>query len=387
MGKGRTKRETKVPEASFTWDQVIAWRLKRQFLDQRAPKDHAIAVTAAIGGLQAQVMSAAELGLWARVEDLNRSTVQNALWEDRTLVKVWAMRGTLHLLPSAEYPIWQAAAVHRRTYGRNAYLRNYELTPEELDCIFNSIGEALRGKVLTRKEIGAAVAAKTGSTRLGELVKGSWGSLLHSPNDHGELCFGPSIGQRVRFTRPDEWLLNWQPADPVEAMKIVTRRFFAAYGPATRDEFRAWWGLYAGDADEMLAGLDGELAHVEIDHARAIGLRKDLAEIEASTLGRSVRLLPAFDQYVLTAPRTHEGVIPKQFFKRIYRNQGWVSPVLLVNGQMAGVWKHECKGAKLLVQIDPFFKIPAWAKRGAEAEAERLADFLGGSLELTWLPA
>jgi hypothetical protein len=177
MGKGRTTRETKTPEASFTWDQVLAWRLSRQFLDQRAPKDQAIAVTAAIGGLQAQVMSSAELGLWARVEDLNRNSVQKALWEDRTLVKVWAMRGTLHLLPSSEYPVWQAAAVHRRSYHTNAYLRNYQLTQDELDAIFNSIGEALRGEILTREEIGASVAATTGSSRLGELVKGSWGSL------------------------------------------------------------------------------------------------------------------------------------------------------------------------------------------------------------------
>jgi hypothetical protein len=385
VGKQRSTSVEVVPAAELSWDQVLAWRLRRQFLETRAARDQALAVTAAIGGLQAQVMSSAELGLWARVENLDREMVKTALWEDRSLVKVWAMRGTLHLLPSAEYPVWQAAASFRRNYYSGAYLRYFQITREELDLLLDAIGEVLRGKVLTREELGAAVAEKTGDPSLGEHVQGSWGSLLKPPAYRGDLCFGPSLGQKVRFTRPDEWLPNWQPADPVEAQNVVTRRYLAAYGPATRDELKLWWGVYAGDANKMLAGLDGEVATVEIEGIPAFALAQDLPEIEASSLRRSVKLLPAFDQYVLAAPRDQARVIPKGVNKRIYRNQGWISPVLLINGQMAGVWRHERKGARLVVQIELFFKIPAWAKKGAEMEAQRLADFLGGQLELTWL--
>ena len=46
-------------------------------------------------GLHAQVLSSAGLSVWARVEDLDRQALRHALWEDRTLVKTWAMRGTL----------------------------------------------------------------------------------------------------------------------------------------------------------------------------------------------------------------------------------------------------------------------------------------------------
>jgi hypothetical protein len=58
--------------------------------------------------------------------------------------------------------------------------------------------------------------------------------------------------------------------------------------------------------------------------------------------------------------------------------------VLLVNGRMDGVWKHERKGRRLTVTIEPFGKLPKWARTGAEAEAERLAAFLGGELALSW---
>jgi DNA glycosylase AlkZ-like len=387
MGKRQKVKAAEAPEASFTWDQVLAWRLRKQFLERRAPKADALAVTQTIAGLHAQVMSSAELTLWARVDDLDREMVQKALWTDRSLVKSWVMRGTLHLFASEDYPIYQAAASRRRNYYTGAFLKYFHITVDELNLLYEAIGEVLRGQVLTREELGAAVAKRTGDEKYGEYVMGSWGSLLKPAAYRGELCFGPSAGQRVCFTRPDEWLPEWQPVDPHVATSKVTRRFLATYGPATRDELRLWWGVYAADANKMLATLDGEMSPVEIEGTPAWALTSDLSEIASSSLEKTVQLLPAFDQYVIAAPRDCTRVIPDGTKKRIYRNQGWVSPVLLINGQMAGVWRHDRKGAKLLVKIEPFFKIPAWAKKGAEKEAERLAKFLGGSLELTWIEA
>jgi hypothetical protein len=98
-----------------------------------------------------------------------------------------------------------------------------------------------------------------------------------------------------------------------------------------------------------------------------------------------VRLLPAFDQYVITATLQAERLMPGPFKDRVYRPQGWLSPVLLVGGRMDGTWRQERKGRRLLVTIEPFAgPLPARARRAAEAEAERLAAFAGGELELTW---
>ena len=76
-----------------------------------------LAVASHLCGLHAQVISSAELTVWSRVEDLERGAVQRALWEDRTLVKTWAMRGTLHLLPADELPMWHAALGTSRRGG------------------------------------------------------------------------------------------------------------------------------------------------------------------------------------------------------------------------------------------------------------------------------
>jgi hypothetical protein len=69
---------------------------------------------------------------------------------------------------------------------------------------------------------------------------------------------------------------------------------------------------------------------------------------------------------------------------RVYRPQGWFSPVLMVDGRMAGIWRHERTGDRLVVSIEPFAEPPAWVRRAAEEEAERLARFMGGRLELSW---
>src|SRR5438477_2245295 len=105
----------------LTWPRAAAWRIRRHYLDQRARAGNMLAVASRLCGLHAQVMSAAELTVWARVEDFERQSVQRALWEDRALVKTWAMRGTLHLLPAAELALWHGALSLSRRYRRPAF--------------------------------------------------------------------------------------------------------------------------------------------------------------------------------------------------------------------------------------------------------------------------
>lgn len=84
------------------WRQVHAWRLAQHGLSPRFPAQEYLRSVTRTGGIQAQVMSAAELAVCTRVEGLSPRAVRTALWQDRTLVKTWAMRGTLHLLAARE---------------------------------------------------------------------------------------------------------------------------------------------------------------------------------------------------------------------------------------------------------------------------------------------
>ena len=372
------------------WAQVRAWRTARHQLAERAPAGAMLEVAARIAGLHAQVMSSAELTLWARVDGLRPDAVRHALWEERSLVKTWAMRGTLHLLPAAELPLWQAALSTRRGWETGAWQRGFGVTSEELERLVDAVAEALKDRQLTRGELADEVAKLTGSDRLGDRLRESWGALLKPAAALGKLCFAPSQGQQVRFTRPDTWLGGWTAHDPDEAMATVTRRFLAASGPVTREDFARWWGIPSpARGARLLERLGDELAWVEVEGTAACMLAADLPGLAGTGAGgsRTVRLLPAFDQYVVTATLQAGQLMPGPFKARVYRPQGWLSPVLLVGGRMDGTWRQQTKGRRLLVTIEPFTDPPGWARRAAEAEAERLAAFTGGQLELTWAGA
>src|SRR5579871_2748412 len=134
-----------------TWARAAAWRMWRHHLVERAPAGSMLQVAGRVCGLHAQVLSSAELTAWARVENLHRDAVRRALWKDRTLVKTWAMRGTLHLLPSKEFPLWAAALGTSRRYLRPAAWQNYfGITLEELEQLTVAIGQALDGRILAR---------------------------------------------------------------------------------------------------------------------------------------------------------------------------------------------------------------------------------------------
>ena len=151
--------------ASLTWENVLGWHLRRQHLDRRAPREAALAVVADLCGLHAQVISSAELTLWARVSDLEPDAVRRPLWEEPIFVKTWAMRGTLHALPAAELPMWVAALGARKPRHHAAsWLRYFGLTREEADAMLAAIRRALDGRMLTRAELAATVAELTGNT-------------------------------------------------------------------------------------------------------------------------------------------------------------------------------------------------------------------------------
>ncbi len=343
-----------------------------------------LTVVSELCGLHAQLMSSAELSLWARVEALKRDAVERALWTERTLVKTWAMRGTLHLLPATEYAMWQAALSAYRHYLLPPWLHRFAIGPAELEALVSAVRRALDGRILSREELATEVARLTGSSKLGQKLRHSWGALLKPAAYRGFLCFAPSQGQNVRFTRPDQWLKESRRRAVQPALRDVTRRFLSAYGPVTRDDFAHWWGSSAAQARSLIERLDGDVEEVDIEGTPAWMLAAAVSRAAGAAPRQTVRLLPAFDQYVVGASRHATHLMPGAFKNRVYRPQGWLSPVLLINGRIDGTWRHERKGQRVTVQIEPFVRPPTWARRATEDEAERLAGYLGGRLELRW---
>jgi hypothetical protein len=338
-----------------------------------APAKQLVKVVGDIGGAQAQVMSAAELQLGvrskARVED-----VRKALWHDKTLVKTWLMRGTLHLIPSVDLPLYTAAMRSRRVWPNNTWLKWVQLTEPELVSLIKSIGDAL-DQPMTREELIAAVG-RTSSDHVRTVLKSGWSTLLKPVARSGRLCSGPNRGTSVTFVRPDVWLESWRDLDPDEAVLEVARRYLRAYGPATKNDFARWFGAWPGVAKAAWTGLAGELVPVSIDGRRAEVLTADVKQLRSAAGLSSVLLLPAFDPFLM-GHDSRDHLFEPSFRPRVSRTAGWISAVLLTDGRVTGTWTHSVARQTLRIVVDPFGKLPpkVWPK--IQARAEELATTLG----------
>jgi len=345
---------TKAVAAKLSWPQVHAFRLQRHHLARRASLKEMASAVGAIGGAQAQLMSAAELQIAVRV-DCKVTDVRNALWTDKTLVKTWLMRGTLHLARAADLPLYTAAMGKRWIHVRPSWLKFMQVTETELWKIVEEIGAALDGTPMTREEL-IAVVGKGKSARVRELLKSGWGGMLKPAARNGQLCFGPNRGQSVTFVSPQKWLPTWREVDPEEAIVEMARRYLRSYGPATKSDFARWWGAWPGVANAAWSGLAKELVPVSVEGVRGEVLAGDLDSLENARMGDSVQLLPLFDPYLMGyATRGH--LFDAVYAPRVSRTAGWISAVVLVGGRVVATWTHAVRDSTLHISIEPFQKL------------------------------
>jgi hypothetical protein len=357
-----------------SWPQVHAFRLHRHHLNGRAPKKDLANVVGDIGGVQAQVMSAAELQVAVRV-DCKVEDVRDALWKDRSLVKTWLMRGTLHLASSDDLPLYIGAMSSLwKSQMRPSWLEFMQTTEAQFWKIVEEVGSALDGEPLTRGEL-IAIVGKGKSERVRQLLGSGWGGMLKPAARNGLLCFGPSRGQSVTFVRPEKWLPSWRRVDEHEAVAAIARRYLSAYGPATKVDFARWWGAWPGVANAAWSALNDELVSVSVDRASMQILEKDIDFLRKASIDEPVLMLPSFDTYLMGyAKRDH--LVDRAFASRVSRTAGWISSCILRNGEAIGTWTHALKNGTFQVTVTPFGRMSGSVKSEVKKRARTIGDAL-----------
>jgi hypothetical protein len=364
--------------ARISWQQALAWRMRRHLLDPigRLPVAD---VVGRLCGVQAQVASSAHLAIRVRRETSGPGDVDRALRSGR-LIKTWAMRGTLHVLKPEEAGTLLSVIAAGRSWERPSWQRYFGMTPKQMDALRRVVRAALEGGPLTREELITAVSARRGLRHVGEALRSGWGTLLKPLAWQGDLCYGPSQGTRVTFMRPEDASSRWTGLpDPVQAAPLAIAAYFRAYGPATIDAFGHWLaGGWFGKRQlrAWFGGLEDRLAEVNVDGERAYVLLEDLDELASASPTRAVRLLPGFDQYVL-GPGTGDGhVVPTSRRAEVSRQSGWISPVVVAGGVVCGTWELDGGEAR----IAWFGEAGRPPRKALQAELERLSSILNRDL-------
>lgn len=361
----------------LTEDQVRWMRMRAQHLDRLFRASSPEEVVRDLCGLQAQDLPAARMGVWARTSGLNDAGVERARVEDRSIVRTWAMRGTLHLLATEDVGWIRLLLAPRFAGATSSRSKQLGIDEPTYSRAMTSFARALEGgAALTRKELLEEVR-RDGIDGLGQRAP----YLIGRASMEGLICEGPFRSGKPTYVLTSEWL-GASAVQPVksrhEDLSHLVHRFLKAYGPAAPEDMAAWGGLPLSVAREAF-----ELAHESLTQVQ-------MADRKLWLLGEpdegpadpgSVLLLPAFDTYLL-GYASRDLVLDKRYTKRVNAGGGIIKPTLLVAGRVAGTWAlRRSKGAGR-VEVNAFETLDSVVVGELEARTEDLGRFLALELSL-----
>ena len=383
-----------MPEANpvrVSWKQVAAFRLARHHLFVQASLAKLSSVPGDIAGAQAQVLLAGQMSIWPRVKGARLRDVESALWKDHSLVRAWGMRGTMFLLPSDELSVFVRGSVRRAAYNLNWAIRHAG-SKDDVDKLLDRVAEILE-EPRTRTDL-AQMLSESHGYKTKAKAAGGWGDkrkvphvkvgrlslsmgfLLHIIRARDVICSGPNKGTEASYVLASKWIHNWKDVSKEKAEQELLVKYLRAHGPLTINDFAIWEGLYMKDAKDIWSKEADNFVEVDIEGTKASIIESDLPELKSAEIqGQIVRLVPYFDSFLL-GHKSHLNIVDEKNRKKIYRNQGWVSPVLLVDGRAQGVWSHLQKKTDLEVKITSFSKLSSEVSQRVKEEASDLGRFL-----------
>jgi hypothetical protein len=358
----------------MTGPNIARQRLRNQSI---APAGSATpdAVVRQLGAVQAQDYLGALWALGLRMATATEQDIEQAIC-DRTIIRTWPMRGTLHFVASEDVR-WMLRLLTPRVISGAAHRRRQlELDEAALSRAEALFSAALRGnRQLTRLEM-MEVLEQGGISTEGQ--RGY--HLLRWAAQDGLICFGPRRGKKDTFVLLDEWLPTGKTLSRGESLAELVRRYFSGHGPATIQDLMWWSGLPARDARASLEMVEAELAHEEFG-GRTYWSRSSLNATEAAS--PNAHLLPAFDEYLLGYKDRSDVLDPAYGTTVVPGGNGMFKPVIVVDGRVVGTWKRTLRKTKVLARLEPFEPLSPAQMDAAVAAVEPYGRFLGLPVEIS----
>jgi hypothetical protein len=306
-----------------------------------------------IAGLQAQYAPAMYLGLWSRVEGLERDALTRAL-ERRSVIQATLMRATIHLVSKRDY--WPLA-VAIRDPRRSWWERVHPNQPHDMPAAARRLRRFLADGPRRRKEIEELLGRERARG------VGLYLDLVRVP---------PSGTWEQRradlYATAEDWV-GRENVSREEGLTLLVRRYLAAFGPAPKTDIADWAMLSVGDVESGLERV--KLRRFRDENGKEL-LDLPRAPLPPPDTPAPPRFLPAWDATLLVHARRTQ--IVREEYRSVVFNVKTPHSVstFLVDGQVAGTWRHE--GGK--VELEPFESVPRAARRELKDEARRLEAFL-----------
>ena len=382
--------------------QVRGYRLRAHHLDRRYPMEKLETVAGACGLINSPP-GTWETAAFVRLEGCTLPALEQALYQDKTLLQAWSFRGVPLIFPTAEAGIFLSPLAAGPgedpwiyTRGITGALDHLGMGFDETLSLVRQAAEWLEGHTVRSKEELDRVLAGLVADQLPPDKRARWNdpSMYGSPDRQtvggaavsfllrpcafgGQVVFGRREGIYPTFTAPARWLGHPLPDCP-DGQRALVRRFLRCYGPATRRELAGWLGSSPAQAARLWGLVEEELMAVEVEGRRRYALAEDREALLAGEEGERLMLLGPHDPYLDL--RDRDLILPDKTRQRaLWRIVGSPGAVLL-GGRAIGLWRGKTQRGTLGVSFSLWEALSPAQQAVLEEQAQAYAAFRGLAL-------
>lgn len=353
----------------MTPKQLLQIRLTQQQLLHSSFTDPA-SLVAWMGAVQAQDYAMSKWAVGMRLKNATDITIEDALVKG-TILRTHILRPTWHFVAAADIRwMLQLSAPRVHAYIGH-YYRKLGLDKKLFNRSNKVLEKILQGKqYLTRTEIAAAwekAKIDTGDLRLNHL-------LIYAELE-GLICSGPIRGKHITYALLEERVPAAKQFSREESMYELALRYYQSHGPASLKDFAWWSGLSLTDVRQAIASAGNKLLSQKTD-TETYYYPDTLQQGSAVT---STLLLPNFDEYVVAY--ADKSLYTGKEAERLLRSGNPLfSNTVVVNGQVAGIWKRSVKTKTIEVSVETGIDLPAAREKQLREAIRTFKNFYGSAL-------
>jgi hypothetical protein len=318
--------------------------------------------------MQAQDYLGALWSVGQRLEKSTETEIEKAI-ADRRIVRTWPMRGTLHFVSPVDVR-WMLRLLTPRIIVKTKSLYQQQ---------------GLDSKIFTKsKKIIERTLAKHGQLTRAELYKALMKEkiavneqrgihIIGHAAQEGLICLGPRSGKQHTFVLLDEWIPKSRNITTDESLAELGSRYLDSHGPATIQDFSWWSGLTLAEVKRSLDMIQEKWVSFRIDDQdyfmkppNAVSKRR----------GPQVSLLSWFDEYIIGYKDRSAAFDPEteKFIEK--PKNGIYTPVILIDGKIAGNWKRSFEKQHVKIEVEPFRKFNEQEKKAIDQALQEYRSFL-----------
>jgi hypothetical protein len=327
-------------------------------------------IARAIAGAQAQDVYAGPLTFRSRSRRLTAEDVRRARVEQRSLLRTWVMRMTIHMIPTDDAGWWLPLFEPGIARWSARRLEQLGLPPRKREKALAVISRALADEgPLTRSEARERVAA-AGI----ELDTQTGMHIALSAVVSGFACLGPDRGSTACLIRREDWLGKLPAFDREAALAELARRYVGAFSPGTDRDFAYWAGLPLRDVRAGLSSISKEIDQVRVGEETMLVPRGGPPRLPP---GGQARMLGNFDTYLL-GWKDRGFAVSNEHAEHVKEGGGgWIRPAIVRDGVVVGGWRSRRRDGRLEVSLNLDEEMRAELGGAIDAEIADIARFEG----------